>query len=336
MCWLPLDCSGRPLRPSRSLTRRNFLCVAGPFVALPWFAGLARAETPSPATAAALPVKEIADGVFVHHGVVDMMRASNEGGIANIGFIVGTEAVAVIDSGGSVLEGAQLIAAISKTTDKPIRYVVNTHMHPDHLFANAAFADGSSTFVGHRNLSAALAARRESYLTSNLELMGADLMADISIIAPTLTVDDEVTLALGDRDLKLRAWPTAHTNNDVTVIDEKTRTLFTGDLVFQDHCPTLDGSILGWMKVLEDLTTIGADRVVPGHGPVNIAWPDGADAQKRYLKVLAGDLRRLIAKGVPLADAIKTAGRSEEASWQLFDEYNPRNATAAYAELEWE
>lgn len=281
-------------------------------------------------------MKEIASGVFVHHGVVDLMRAANEGGIANIGFIVGSEAVAVIDSGGSALEGAQLIASIRQKTDKPIRYVVNTHMHPDHLFGNAAFAGSSTTFVGHRNLPAALAARRETYLASNLELMGAELMNDVAIIPPTITVDERTRLDLGDRQLTLRSWPTAHTNNDLTVLDEKSRVLLTGDLVFQDHCPTLDGSILGWMSVLDELTTISADHVVPGHGPVDIAWPQGADALKRYLSVLTDDTRHLIAKGVPLADAIDLAGHSEKGAWQLFDDYNPRNATAAFAELEWE
>ncbi|EAU41620.1 hypothetical protein FP2506_14344 [Fulvimarina pelagi HTCC2506] len=324
------------MKADRSLTRRRFLCVAGPFVALPWFPGTALAETASEISAIPLDVSEIAEGVFVHHGVVDLMRASNEGGIANIGFIVGDDAVAVIDSGGSVTEARQMIAAIRQRTDNPIRFVVNTHMHPDHIFGNAAYVDGTATFVGHINLPNALAARRESYLRANLELMGAEFMAEVSIIAPTMTVADEATLDLGNRQLSLRAWPTAHTNNDLTLFDEKTRTLFTGDLVFQDHCPSLDGSILGWRDILTNLTATGADRAVPGHGPSDIAWPSGAEPQIRYLDVLTSDIRQMIEDGVPLAEASTAAGQSEKDEWQLFDEFNVRNATAAYAELEWE
>jgi quinoprotein relay system zinc metallohydrolase 2 len=282
-----------------------------------------------------LTLYKVAEGVFVHRGEVAVMTRANEGGIANIGFVVGRDAVAVVDTGGSTTEGERLVAAIRTVTDKPIRYIVNTHMHPDHVFGNAAFLPEGGAFVGHRNLAQALAVRGPFYLKAFRKLMGDELIERVRIIPPTETVNDRIRLDLGDRTIALTAWPTAHSDCDLTVLDETTGTLFAGDLVFVGHIPVLDGSIVGWLGVMDGLAQIPARRVLPGHGPILSDWPGALQAQRRYLERLAQDVRRMIAQGTPLAVAAQSAGRSEENAWELFEEYNARNATAAFAELEW-
>jgi quinoprotein relay system zinc metallohydrolase 2 len=281
-------------------------------------------------------LREIADGVFAFQGVNALMHPENEGAICNLGVVVGSDAVAVIDSGGSMAEAKAFIAAIARVTAKPVRYLVNTHVHPDHIFGNAAFRSLGPTVVGHRNLPAALEARGEYYLRSYREQLGDKLMEGIEIVSPTLLVEDALELDLGGRVLQLKAWEAAHTDNDLTVLDAASGTLFAGDLVFMGHLPTLDGSLLGWLRQMEALAGIDAARVVPGHGPAPSEWPGALDDERRYFDVLAGDLRQAIKEGTPLAEAVKTAGRSEAPNWALFDDYNERNATTAYAELEWE
>ena len=303
--------------------------LAGPVLAVVLGASVVLAgERPLP-----LPIETVAPGDYAHFGEISLTTPTNQGDIANLGIIVGRDAVAVVDTGGSVEVGQRLLAAVHGVTNKLVRYVINTHEHPDHVFGNAAFGPGV-TFVGHHNLPAELAKRGTYYLGSFREALGAAAIAEVRIIPPTLLVDGETTLDLGDRRLRLTAWsPAAHTNCDLTVLDETTGVLFAGDLLFLQHIPVVDGSVTGWLSVLQRLAKLPARTVVPGHGRLAAPWPQALDDEHRYLTTLAADARRLIAAGVPLARAVPQIAQSERGRWMLFDDYNPRNATTAVSEL---
>ncbi|MBP0614470.1 quinoprotein relay system zinc metallohydrolase 2 [Jiella mangrovi] len=289
-----------------------------------------------PGAAAQEDFIEIAPGIHVRHGAIAEETPENLGAIANIGFIVGDDAVAMIDSGGSVPDGEAALAAIRKVTTKPVKWLIVTHMHPDHTFGNQVFDAAGATIIGHRRLPAALAARADFYKQSMRPQIGDALADEVTITLPDETVADERRIDLGGRTIVIKAWDTAHTDNDLTVFDEKTRTLFAGDLLFIEHVPVLDGSLKGWLAQLPALAAIPAKRVVAGHGPVSAQWPQALEPEKTYLETLAADIRKAISEGVPLAEAVPDAAASERPKWRLFDDYNPRNATASFAELEWE
>ncbi len=286
-----------------------------------------------PAARAALPFQEVADDIFVRFGLHEEVTPENCGAIANVGFIVGRDSVAVIDSGTTHQQGLTLRAAVAEVTDKPVSHLIATHVHFDHCFGHSAFAELPLRSLGHRNLPRALAERGPFYL---------DLLRGICpdfegtrVVPPGETVDDTLEIDLGDRPLLLKAWPTAHTNTDLSVFDPASGTLWSGDLIFAERLPTLDGSLNGWLAVLDELLPAEVTRVVPGHGAVS----DGRAAlaaQRRYLEGLRDGVRQALAEGLDIPQTLARFGEANPQAWQVFEHNHGRNIVSAYTELEWE
>lgn len=305
--------------------RRILLLVAGLLLA-----------SASAQAARDLSMREIAPGVFVHEGRHAAWGEAENADVANLGFIIGERCVAVIDTGGSPAVGEALLRAVAQRTTRPVCYVINTHVHPDHVLGNRAFAATGGDrpqFVGHARLTAALTARAPAYLAALERDFGVPREVGL-IVYPDLQVADRVQLDLGNRAIELRAWPTAHTDNDLTVHDPATGTLFAGDLVFVTHLPVVDGKLLGWLEVLSVLEDLPVARVVPGHGAVSADWPAAVVPQRTYLESLRDQVRAAIRAGRTIGEAVGSIPAS--AGWLLVDAFHRRNVTASFAELEWE
>lgn len=301
-----------------------------------WLAlALVLAAGASAGAAEPLPLEEVADGVHVYAGPHEEASLPNLGAVGNAGVVIGSDSVAVIDTGGSPEFGRRLRAGIEALTDIPVAWVITTHAHPDHFFGHTAFDEDGTSFAGHRRLARALATRGPFYFDAFERLVGA-AFEGARIVAPSMEISDEARIDLGDRVLVLKAWRTAHTDNDLTVLDLRTGTLFAGDLVFVDRLPVVDGSLKGWLDVLSELRRVPAARVVPGHGPASVAWPQALDAQERYLRALLRDVRQEIAAGGRIESAIARVAAEERDRWTAFDTSHPRNVTASFTELEWE
>jgi quinoprotein relay system zinc metallohydrolase 2 len=300
---------------------------------LAWLLAAAAAQ----AGAAPLRVDQVAPGVYVHIGQHKDVDEGYDGDIANIGFVIGAEAVAVIDTGGSYAVGMALKEALRAITALPVRYVINTHGHPDHVFGNAAFFKPGPPprFIGHARLLQAMASRGDAWLRNLKKQLGG--AADNStLIPPGETVQDRLSLDLGGRKLTLTAWPDAHTNNDLTVFDAASGTLWTGDLLFIERTPAVDGDVQGWLAAIETLKRMPAKITIPGHGPVTRDKNRALDRERDYLTALLRDVRGSIRQGTDMTKTMETAAAAERGRWQLFDVVNRRNVNLLYPKLEWE
>lgn len=286
------------------------------------------------------PLQQVTDGIYYHQGVHEDANKQNLGAIANVGFIEGDKCIAVIDSGGSYTEGKLLNVAIRKITDKPICYLINTHVHPDHILGNAAFYNQQHqpVIIGHSKLPAAIEARKSFYEKTFSEILG-EAYKGAEFISPqqTVAVGSPMEIDLGNRKLTLTAYSTSHTDHDLTVLDNKTKTLWTGDLLFIERTPVIDGSLLGWIKNIHTLMKLDVNNVIPGHGPAQHSNAQQAWLkQLHYLQVIRDQVRDIISELGTIDEATQTVGLEERDKWELFDQYHRRNVTASFVELEWE
>lgn len=321
-----LDAASRGNGLQGSLTRRQAV-FAG-------FGGFCLCCLPRPLRAESLALEEIGPGIFQRRGPNAEASPENNDAIANIGFIVGRDGVLVTESGGSLADGQWLRAEIRKRTDKPIRHVVMSHVHPDHCFGASAFAEDKPAYIGHHALREALEARGDYYRKRLEDVLGPEKAG--TVVYPTQAVKDGAEIDLGDRTVRLTAHATAHTPCDLSMIDSGSGLLFTGDLLSVGRIPSLDGSLNGWLKEIDRLKGMGATQGVPGHGPVRVELAPALAAIARYLGTLRDETRKAIASDVSIEKAVRTVAQSERDKWDLFDDYNARNVTVAYKELEWE
>lgn len=217
-----------------------------------------------------LSIQEITPGV---HAVL--------GGICNRGLISHAGSVLVVDSGMGVAEAEPLRAAAQERQKDGVLYLFNTHLHSDHVFGNQVFAD--CPIIAHTGVRNYLVAHGEAALARWRQNPNtAALVSDVVITPPTLTFQDRTTLYIGDIEVQLLYIARAHSPSDSVAWLPQSRTLFTGDLLFNAQVPVWNhgaegappgGSVANWIGALEKLEALGAQHAIPGHGPIQ-----GADA----------------------------------------------------------
>jgi glyoxylase-like metal-dependent hydrolase (beta-lactamase superfamily II) len=211
----------------------------------------------------------LADNVYSYVGVKDASPAHSFA--ANAGIVIGRDGVLVVDTLISAKEGERFLADIRKVTNKPIKYVVNTHTHLDHALGNCVFAKLGATVISHEADRTSLASQGADILNNagNYGLKPED-MAGTVITVPTLAFSDQMIIDLGGEEIRLIRTAPSHTAGSLVVYLPAKKLLFSGDILFTDFHPFLaDGDFKGWVTTIDSLLAMDVERIIPGHGPLS-------------------------------------------------------------------
>ncbi len=214
-------------------------------------------------------LKKIAENVYSY---VDTKHASPRNGFgANAGIIIGKDGILVVDTLISAKQADRFIRDIRTISDKPIRYVINTHSHLDHCFGNSEFEKQGAVIVAHRN------SREDLRLNGDATMKRAkaygltdDDLEGTTIALPKITFTDRMEIDLGGQIVTLIYPGPSHTDGSILIYLPGQKVLFAGDILFTNYHPNLvSGDIEGWVKALDLVSTLDIAVIIPGHGPLS-------------------------------------------------------------------
>ena len=262
---------------------------------------------------------KLADNVYAYVGVKD--ASPSHSFAANAAIVIGRDSVLVIDTLISAKEGERFLTDIRRVTNKPIKYVVNTHTHLDHALGNCVFAKLGATVISHDADRTFLATQGSDILKNagNYGLKPED-MAGTEIVVPTLAFSDQLTIDMGGEDVRLIRTTPSHTAGSLVVYLPSQKLLFSGDILFTDFHPFMvDGDFGGWSKTLDSLLAMEVERIVPGHGP--LSSKKDLREMKEYLALFDQKARELAATSQDVdaiaAQLLKILPKRSMAEWMV-------------------
>ncbi|GAP38735.1 MBL fold metallo-hydrolase [Piscinibacter sakaiensis] len=291
---------------------------------------------PRRARAASLQAREVAPGTWFVQGEAALGSAANRNFISNAAFVVTGDGVLLVDALGSPVLARELLAEIRRVTRQPLRHVVVTHYHADHIYGLQVFRDAGAEVIAH--------AAGRAYLHSDTAALR--LQASREELAPWVDgntrltpadrwIEADTEIALGDDRFLIRHAGPAHTPEDLVVLAQRRRVLFAGDLVFRGRIPFVGQAdserwIATLRRMLEDRPAI----MVPGHGEVSVRPGEDLQLTLDYLVFLRQAMGEAAAAMEPFEDAYARADWSRFDHLPLFRAANRMNAYNTYLLME--
>jgi len=302
---------------------RLFILIAGLFLSLP-------------AASAELNLKpvKVAPGIYAVIGDLGAQTYENDGLNNNLGFIVTSDGVLVINTGPSMRVAKALHAAIKNTTPQPVKWAVNVNSQNHQWLGNGYFKSLGTVILAHKEADRVMRDVGETQIAANKTLL-KEKAAGTTLAYPDRLVDDKREIKLGDTVVQLLHFGQAHTPGDIVVWLPQQKVVFAGDIVYTERMlVVLPISHSGnWVQAFDKLAQLDPKTVIPGHGhPTNLEW--ARKDTRDYLVYLRNEVRKFIDKGEMQHDA---ENKIDQSSFKYLANYKllaRRNAGQIYLEME--
>lgn len=308
------------------------------FAALLSFIGVAAGNAATPPLK--LEPKQVSPHVYYFGGKSGMASGENKGFMSNAGFVVTDEGVVVFDTLGTPALGEAMIAAIKKITDQPVKRVIVSHYHADHVYGLQAFQDIGAEIWAHT--------KGQAYLNSDiaqerLEQRRKDLAPWVNENTRVVAADRWLDFAegttlrftLGDVNFQIIDVSGAHSDDDIMMFVEEDKVLFAGDLYFTGRLPFVgDADSKAWLAALDRMLDVKPQLVIPGHGAASTNTEEDMVLTRTYLEFLRKEMGAAVDDMIDFEEAYAATDWSQYESLPAFNDANRINAYGQYLVME--
>lgn len=276
------------------------------------------------------PVK-VANNVYCFFGALENISKVNAGNMVNTCFIQTKQGFIVIDSGPTFAYAEQAYTQMQKIAKLPVKYVIITHDHDDHWLGNSFYKSKGALLIGPRTYQQNIVVGMQTRMQ---DALGKKLYGKTKIVKLDRVVDNNLTLELGSTKVEVKQWvKKAHTEGDLIIYLPKQKVLFGGDTIFNGRLTSLrEGSIIGSIKILEQIEALEAKVIIGGHGYKTDT--NATKVLKMYLLEMKEEILEALDNDVSIDEITQKVTMPKYKGIKLYDILHSRNVFEAYRELE--
>lgn len=308
---------------------RCIFLTLGILIVIPVFASGKNAKNILP------PPQKLTEHVYAWIGPLGGPSKENQGYRMNMAFVIGNDAIAVLETGYTEAMGEAMLEHIRAISSKPVKYAVNTNSQPDRFMGNPAFRSAGTTIIAHKATAKRMAAQGANY-AGNIEQILELPAGSVKIPkAPDRIIESRTDLDLGGVTVVLDNFGPAHTPAQLVADISTDKIVYTGDMLYAQRLLAIntEGNIKSWLAAFDRLKQFGDVTFVPGHGQPG-PLKDFDFPTRQYLEMLYSHMQKAVEDGVDIQEAIDSLDQSRFSELANFKDLAGRNASRAYLEQE--